>query len=113
MKEQNLFNVADFLAIGTHFLSFSQTTVASRNRNILQLEHIFQPILHFGWWKQVFCLLETVLFYSEFFSACETITDTWGKSIFKEKYIFANEHLLFFYIFRDFKVFKSGSNFSV
>ena len=41
MKEQNLFNVADFLAIGTHFLLFSQTTVASRNSSFFNWNIFF------------------------------------------------------------------------
>ena len=43
-------NVTDFLPSGTHFLLFSQTTVncSQWKQFILQLEHIFQPILHPG-----------------------------------------------------------------
>ena len=61
----------DFLASGNHFLPFSQRAVnwCHWKQGILQLELIFQPILHFGQWKRVFCLLETVLFCSEIFSS--------------------------------------------
>ena len=38
-----------------------------------------------GWWKQVFCQLETVLFYFEFFLLAETIVETWRKLIFNPK----------------------------
>ena len=43
-----LTNATDFLASGVHSLSFSQTTVnyCQWKQFILQLEHIFQPILH-------------------------------------------------------------------
>ena len=66
----------------THFLSFSKKTV---KQFILPLEHIFLPILHPGQWKRVLCLLETILYYSEFLLLVETITETWGKSIFKDE----------------------------
>ena len=84
-KRHILTNVTDFLASGTRFLLFSQTTANCYQwkQFILQLEHIFQSFLHSDQWKRVFCLLETVLFYSEFFLLVETITETWGKSIFK------------------------------
>ena len=35
--------------------------------------------------EKVFCLLEIVLFYSEFFLLVETIIETWGISIFKDE----------------------------
>ena len=75
------------MASGTHFLSFSQTTLNWYlwKQFILQLEHIFQLILHSSLWKRVFCLLETILFYSKFFLLVETITENWGKSIFKDE----------------------------
>ena len=83
-KEHILTNLTDFLAIGTNFLSFSQTTVNCYQwkQFIIQLEHIFQPILHVVE-TSFFCLLETLLFYSEFFLLVETIIETFGKSIFK------------------------------
>ena len=47
-KEHILTNVNDFLTSGTYFLSFSQTTIncCQEKQFIVQLEHIFQPILH-------------------------------------------------------------------
>ena len=60
-KDHILTNATDFLARENHFFHFFQTFF------ILQLAHIFKQILHFGWWKRLFCLLETVLFYSEVF----------------------------------------------
>ena len=86
-KEHILTHVTDFLAGGTHFLSFSQATVnyCHWKQFILQLEHVLQPILHIGLWKLFYCLLETVLFYSEFFQLVETIVQTWEISIFKDE----------------------------
>ena len=70
-----LTNVTDFLASGNHFLSFFQTKV-----NCCQ-------------WKRLSRLVETsflstansILFYSAFFLLVEIITETWGKSIFKDE----------------------------
>ena len=45
----------------------------------------FNEILHSGQWKRVYCLLETALFYSEFFLLVQTIIETQGKSIFKDE----------------------------
>ena len=55
-KDHILKNVTDFLA-------------SQRKQFILQLQHNFQPIFHSGQLNQVFCLLKTILLYSEIFSA--------------------------------------------
>ena len=70
-KDHILTNVTDFLASGNQLLPLSQTTVNCYQwkQFLLQLEHIFQLIIHSGYWKQLFCLLETVLCYSKVFSA--------------------------------------------
>ena len=66
-----LSNVTDFLASGNQLLPLFQTTVncCHWKQFLLQLEHIFQSIIHSDQWKRVFCLLETVSCYSKFFSA--------------------------------------------
>ena len=88
----------DFLACGNHFLPFSQTTVnyCQWKQFSLQLEHIFQPILHsscrnefFVYWKQYF-------FVSSFFQLMENITEIWGKSNFKGEPYSASGHQFFF-----------------
>ena len=66
-----LANVTDFLAGGNQLLPLSLTTVncCQWKQFLLQLEHIFQLIIHSGYWKRVFRLLETVLCYSKIFCA--------------------------------------------
>ena len=70
-KDHILTNINDFLASGSHFLSFTQTAASCylQKQFILQPEYIFQSILHSGQRKRAFCLLEKVLFYSEVCSA--------------------------------------------
>ena len=70
-KKHIVTNVTDFLLSGNHFLRFSQTGVncCQWKQFCLQVKHIFQPILHSGWWKRVLSQLETVLFCLKFFSA--------------------------------------------
>ena len=62
------------------------------------------PIFHSGQRKRVFCLLETVLLYSEFFLLVENSIETWVSQFLKTKYVFASEHQ-FFNFFRDVKIF--------
>ena len=70
-KKHIVTNVTDFLLSGNHFLRFSQTGVncCHWKQFCLQVKHIFQPILHSGWWKRVLSQLKTVLFCLKFFSA--------------------------------------------
>ena len=101
-------NVTDFLASGTHFLSFSQTTVnfCLWKQFISQLEHIFQSILHSCWWKRVFRLVEAVLFYPEFFLLWKLLLKIGGSKFSKTK------SPVFFYIFSHFTIFESVGDFS-
>ena len=59
----------------------------------------------FVYWKQ-YC------FIPSYFCWWELLLKLGGNQFLKKKYIPASEHQ-FFYIFRDFKIFESGSNFPV
>ena len=54
-------------------LFFSDIT-ASESNFYISRKHIFQRILYFGQWALIFCLVETVCYYSELFFLLETIT---------------------------------------
>ena len=84
----------DFQASGTHFLSFSQTTVSccQWKQFILQLEHIFQNKTVLNKTVQD----KTVLFFSEFF----LLLKLGGSQFLKTKYIPASEHQFFQYFQR-------------
>ena len=87
-KEYILTTVSDFLASETIFFHYlRQQSTAASGPSLFFICNIFFS-QSFIPWKQVFCLLETVLFYSEFFVLVKTIIDTWGKSIFKDKIYF-------------------------
>ena len=94
----------DFLASGNHFLPFSQTAVncCQWKQFFLQLEHIFQPILHSDYWKRVFCVLEGVFFIPSYFLLMWNITEIWGKSNFKDETYTCQWTPIFFNFFRYF-----------
>ena len=55
----------------------------------------FYEILHSGWWKQIFRLLETVLVSSEFFLQSETVTKLNGSQFVKKTHILTKKILIF------------------
>ena len=81
-----LTNLTDFLASGTHshFLR-QQSTAGSENSSFFNWNIFFSQSFIPTSRKKVFCLMETVLFYSEFLLLVKTIIETWGKSIFNGK----------------------------
>ena len=76
----------DFPAcVNQFFLVFSETTVGlfTFSRKVF-----FNKMLHFGWWKLIFWLVETVFVGSEFFLSVETVTEINGSQFLKEDHIF-------------------------
>ena len=59
---------------GNQFLIFFSDITASESNFYISRKHIFQRILYFGQWTLIFCLVETVCYYSELFLLLETIT---------------------------------------
>ena len=77
-----------FAASENHFFSpFFDTPVSffPSSRKVF-----FYEILHSGWWKQIFRLLETVLVSSEFFLLLETVTKINGSQFLKKDHILTN-----------------------
>ena len=85
-----------FLASGTHFLLFSWIIVncCQWKQFILQLEHIFQPILYLGQWNRQYC------FIPSFFCQWKLLLKLGVSQFLKTKYIPASEHKFFRYFQR-------------
>ena len=52
----------------------------------------FNEILHSGWWKQIFWLVETVSVCSEFFLYVEIVTKINGSQFLKKDHVLTNEN---------------------
>ena len=61
------------------------------------METCFKQILYYGQWQRVFCLVETIFFYSYFL---ETIIAVTRRPIFFKKKLFLPVETVFFYFFR-------------
>ena len=83
-------------AIFVHFLR-QQSTAASENSSFLNWNIFYSQCFIPASGKELFCLLETVLFYSEISLLVETIIETWRR---KDKHIPASEYQFFQYFQR-------------
>ena len=67
-----------------HFLR-QESTAASENCSFFNWNIFFSKSFIPASGNEFFCILETVLFYTEIFLLVEIIIETWGKSIFKDE----------------------------
>ena len=100
MKEQNLFNVADFLAIGTHFLSFSQTTVASTNSSFFNWNIFFSQSFISAGGNKFFVYWKQYCFIPSFFLLVKLLLIL-GGSQFLKRNIFLQMNTYCFFIFSE------------
>ena len=96
-----------YFSSGTYF-SANLSAAARQNSSFFNWKIFFSQSFIPASGNEIFCLLEKVLFYSEFFLLVETIIKTWRKSIFKDEiYSCYSKHQLFQFfseILRSFKV---------
>ena len=82
-SRNNFFRNCQVKTISSHFSRY----YCHRKQLFHVVKNNFQRILHSGQWKLVFCLVETVCFCSELFSA---VGNQQGESILKEKHFSAS-----------------------
>ena len=76
-----------FWLVETNFFHFlrQRSTAASGNSSFFNWNTFFSQSFIPAGWNEFFCLLGTVLFYSELFFLVESIFESWGKSVFKDE----------------------------